>query len=318
MATIDDELAGLRSKMEEELMASLKAGTSVFKYVPNNIGEILYCDSSNPKAEPDTKEQTRKKIIYSIIIPLAIIVFCWLVFNESPIFDTIVTIVMGIISIYSINKCLSFKGKDYFVGTEGAVEITFEKTRDNITNKTEAFFRDFEDLVTSETKKYKNSVYQGTEYSFIVYGHESDGEKKVVAGIEGTYNQEEPKDYYIDRIYRFWKKIETYWSQYKLALLKDALTNGEPIGFNVYTDKNFYNDYIVFKDKEISIHGKAYNKDNIKKWYFKNGNLIIEDVNHSTKFLGLISKGDKETIPLSIIGNRELFFTFFQFFVSTL
>ena len=318
MAKVDDTLADCLSKMEEKLLASLKAGNSVFKYVPNNIGEILYCDSSNPKAEPDTKEQTRKKIIYSIIIPLAIIVFCWLVFNESPIFDTIVTIVMGIISIYSINKCLSFNGKDYFVGTEGATEITFDKTRDNITNKTEVFFRDFEDLVTSETKKYKNRVYQGTEYSFIVFGHESNGEKKVVAGVEGTYSQEDPKDYYTDRIYRFWKKIETFWSQYKLALLKEALTNGEPIGFNVYTDKEFYNNYIVFQDKELTIHGKVYNKDNIKDLYFKNGNLIIEDVNHSTKLFGLISKGDKETIPLSIIGNRELFLTFFQYFASTL
>ena len=306
------------ARTEDDLMISLKAGTSVFKFIPDDIGEILYCDSNNPKAEPDTKEQTRKKLILSVVIPAAIIAFCWLVFNESPIFDSIVSVIMGIISIYSISQCLSFSGKDYFVGSEGAAEIAFDKTRDNITSKTEVYFKDFEDMVTSETRNYKNRVYQGTDYTFVVYGHEVDNQKKVVTSIQSSYHQEKPEGYYEDRIYRYWKKIEACWSQYKLALIKDSLNRGEAIGFNVYTDKAFYDNYIVFQGKQLTIHGKVYDKSNIKDLYFKNGNLIIEDVNHSSKLFGLIQKGDKENIPLSIIGNRELFLTFFQYFVSTL
>ena len=81
---------------------------------------------------------------------------------------------------------------------------------------------------------------------------------------------------------------------------------------------HFYNDYIVFKGREIAIGDKIYNRSNVKNIRFDKGNLIIEDVNHSSKLFGLIEKGDKETIPLHSIGNRELFLTFFQYFASTL
>ena len=306
------------ARIEEDLLMGLKSGETIFRYVPENIGEIVYCDSSNPKAEPDTKEQTRKKIILSVTIPAAIVLFCWLVFNESPIFDSIVTVVMAIIGYISVNNCLNFKGTDYFVGTEGAVIASFDKTRDNISSKKEMFFRDFSDVVTGETRKYKNRSYQGTDYHFIVYAHEVDKEKKVIASIVDSYDQEKPGNYYTDQKYRFWKKLESLWSQYRLAQIKDDLERGEAIGFNVYTEKGFANDYIMFKGKELAVGGKIYNKSNVKNIKFNNGSLIIEDVNHSSKLFGLIEKGDKENIPLHTIGNRELFLTFFQYFASTL
>lgn len=306
------------ARLEDDLMASLISGDSVFRYIPDNIGKILYCDSTNPKAAPDTKEQTRKKLIWSIFVPLAITVVCWLVFNESPIFDSLVTIVMLIIGYISVNNCLNFNGTDYFVGTDGAVIAKFDKTRDHIVSQQIVLFSEVSDLLTGETKKYKNRSYVGTDYHFIVYGHEIDNQKKVIASVDSSYKQEKPGNYYTDQLYRFWKKLENSWSQYKLSQLKDALNKGEAIGFNIYGDKSFSNDYILFKGKEMAIGGKIYNKDNIKDVKFDNGNLIIVDVNHESKFFGLIQKGDKETIPLHCIGNRELFLTFFQYFASTL
>lgn len=306
------------TRKEDELLMGLKSGETVFQYVPANIGEIVYCDSSNPKAEPDTKEQTRNKIIMSVTIPAAIVFFCWLVFNESPVFDSIVTIVMAIICCISVYNCLHFNGIDYFVGTEGAVIASFDKTRDNISSMKEMFFRDFSDVVTGETRKYTNRTYQGTDYHFFIYGHEVDNKKDLIACITDSYKQEKPGNYYKDQKYRFWKKLETFWSQYRLAQLKDALERGEAIGFNIYTEKGFSNDYIMFKGKEIAVGGKIYNKSNVKSIKFDNGSLIIEDVNHSSKLFGLIESGDKESIPLHTIGNRELFLTFFQYFASTL
>lgn len=73
------------ARTEEELFASLGSDNSIIKYVPEEIGRIVYCDSDNPKAEPDSKEQTRIKMALSIVIPAAIIAFCWIVFDESPI-----------------------------------------------------------------------------------------------------------------------------------------------------------------------------------------------------------------------------------------
>lgn len=306
------------ARLEDDLMASLISGDSVFRYIPDNIGKILYCDSTNPKAAPDTKEQTLKKLIWSVVIPLTITVVCWLVFNESPIFDSIVTIVMFIIGYISVNNCLNFNGTDYFVGTDGAVIAKFDKTRENISSKQIVLFKDVSDLLTRETRKYRNRSYEGTDYHFIVYGHEENSKKKVIASVASSYHQENPGNYYKDQHYRFWKKLESCWSQYKLSQLKNSLNNGEAIGFNIYGDKGFYNNYIMFIGKEMAIRGKIYNKDNIKDVKFDNGSLIIENVNHTSKFFGLIEKGDKEVIPLQSIGNRELFLTFFQYFSSTL
>ena len=98
--------------------------------------EITY---SIPKAEPDSQSETIRKTILSIIIPVAIAAFCWLVFNESPVFDTIVSIAMVIACFYMVNKCQTFKGTDYFVGTEGCVELSFDKNRNNIVSKKEVF-----------------------------------------------------------------------------------------------------------------------------------------------------------------------------------
>lgn len=305
-------------RIEDHLLESLKNGDTIFKYIPDNIGEIVYCDSSNPKAEADTKEQTRNKILWSVGIPVAIVAFCWLVFNESPFFDSIATIIMVATAIYGIGKCLSFNGTDYFVGTEGAAEVCFDKNRDNVISKKEVLYDDFEDIVTSETRNYKNGSYIGTKYYFVIYGKENENERKVIYSIADEYNQEKPGNYYTDQKYRFWKSIERNWSRYKLNLLKDTLNEGKDIGFNLYTEKGFLNNYITFKGNQVKIGATIYDKNNVKNIGFNNGNLIIENTNHSTKFFGLIEKGDKETIPLSMIGNRELFFTFFQFFASTI
>ena len=305
-------------RLEDQLLENLQSGNPVFRFIPDNIGEIVYCDSTNPKERPDSKEETRKKAILSVVIPCAIAAFCWLVFNESPIFDSIASIVMIIIMIVSLKNCFSFKGTDYFVGTDGAAMVDFENNRDNITAKFIVRFEDFDDFVTGETRRYRNGSYEGTDYHFTVYGYEVNNKRKVIAGTEGTYSQEKPGDYYTDQTYRFWKTVEMKWSRYKLELLKTALNNGEAIGFNVYSDKGFNNDYLVFQGAQVTIGGTVYDRTTVKNIGFNNGNLIVEHANHASKFFGLIEKGNKETIPLHMIGNRELFFTFFQYFTSTL
>lgn len=310
-------------RVEDILYENSVNGTPIFKHpifknIPQNIGEVIYCDSSNPKVSPDSKEVTRKKVILSIVIPAAIAVFCWFVFDESPIFDTIVSIIMVIICMVSVNNCLSFDGQDYFVGRLGATILSFEKSRDNIINEKTILFEEVGDIVTSETKKYKNFSYNGTEYYFVIFAHEKDGRRDILAKVEGVYYQEKPDDYYTDQIYRFWKTIETNWCKYKFEQLKSNFNEGKAIGFNIYTEKGFVNNYIVFQGNKIKIGEKFYDKTNIKRLGFSNGNLIIEDKNYSSTLFGLIKKGDKEEIPFSAIGNRELFLIFFQFFESTL
>ena len=35
------------ARIEDELFASLNSGESIIKFVPEDIGEIVYCDSDN-------------------------------------------------------------------------------------------------------------------------------------------------------------------------------------------------------------------------------------------------------------------------------
>ena len=57
----------------------------------------------------------------------------------------------------AFRMCKSFTGTDFFVGTDGAAIVTFDKTRDNIIEKIFYYFRDFEDLLLAEVKQYQNN-----------------------------------------------------------------------------------------------------------------------------------------------------------------
>ena len=227
--------------LEDILLRELNKGTSVFKYIPDDIGDIIYCDSSNAKAAPDSKEETRKKMLLSICIPTLLIVLDWIFFYTSPIMSSIVSAILLFVMYKCVKNTLSFKGSDYFVGTKGFALCDFDGTRDNITAKASYHFDDFSDLVTAETRHYQNRVYQYTEYFFQFWSKEKDGVKNILANIQSTYNQEKPKDYYEDRTYRFWKVIEDTWSKYKFYLLKKEFgLTSDTIGFTVYSDKNFF------------------------------------------------------------------------------
>ena len=305
-------------RREDILLQNLKSGCSVFQVIPDDIGEIVYCDSSNPKAEADSKGTTVKKIILSILIPSAIVAFCWLVFDKSPIIDSIVTVIAVIVGGVAVYECISFHGKDYFVGNEGAALYSFNKSRDDVTEEMAMHFRDFEDMLISETRRFKNGAYDGTEYSFDVYGHTIDDERIVIVHYADVYNQKKPEDYYTDQTFRFWKKVELYWTFYRLSQLKEDLAKGKPIGFNIYVNDQYFDNYIVFKGDTITIGRRTFHRENVKNVKFHNGELIIKGINDTQKFYGLIGNKDETTVALSSIGNRELFLRFFHYFASTL
>lgn len=293
---------------------ALKAGTAVFKHVPDAIGKIVYCDSTNAKAAPDSKEKTRVKLLMSSVIPLLVITICWFLLSSSPVWATVITIVACIVAYICIYNSLTFSGTDYFVGTEGAAVVSFKKSRENIVRNEVFLFRDFKDIVTGETLIYRDNIYQKTEYHFTIYGHEQPGLIPVLFYRSSNYVQEDTSKHYDDRVYRFCKRVEEAWSQYKLPQLKNALGSRQPVGFNLYSQNKCIPDYLVFKDGGLYIYNKVYDRNNIKNIHSYNGDLIIEDINYSSSFLGLIQKGDRAVIPMQQIGNSQLFLACFEYF----
>ena len=110
-----------------------KLGTEecFFKVLPQNIGEIQYCRSTNPKAEKDSPKVRRKQYLMAIGIPVLIAGGLAAIFNNSPVFIGIECLAALIIIIKIVSKINSFKGEDFFVGTEGYARMSFDGDRED-------------------------------------------------------------------------------------------------------------------------------------------------------------------------------------------
>ena len=78
-------------------------------------------------------------------------------------------------------------------------------------------------------------------------------------------------------------------------------------------EKEWYaSPYVKVSQDAIIVGQREYNRDTLKNIWFENGDLVLEHVNHSKKFLGLVEKGNIDHIPLKDIGNRKLFMLYLQ------
>lgn len=109
-----------------------------------------------------------------------------------------------------------------YVGREGVVKFTCSGSRDSV--REELFrFRDATELRTSQTRRYTNGVYQGTDYSYTW----TDVNERPCHVISGTHNSEQgtPPD---KDLYHYAIAAEIAWSTY---LFDDAerqlMTKGE-------------------------------------------------------------------------------------------
>lgn len=302
-------------------MEALEKNEAPFRYIPTEIGSLKFCYTNNIKSEPYSIQEKRKKLFSWIGGSIAVAVACWLVFNNSPIFDSIVSVIALIVIIKSINNISNFKGKDYFVGDEGFAVIGFEKNRDNIVSKSIHKYDDFSELITGETIKKQNGAYVGTDYFFGFFSKpisSGNGSARVNLILDegGTHNQEKAKDDQYNEHYTFWKQIEDIWTKRKLAELLASNSLSEVTFSILYSPKNednwFASPYVTISSDAITVSGREYNRETLKNIWFENGNLVIEHVNHSKKFLGLVEKGNIERIPLTNIGNKKLFMLYLQ------
>lgn len=311
----------LVEQQSKDLMDAIAKNEAPFRFIPTEIGELKFCCTNNIKSEPYTKQEKNKKLFTWIGSCVAIAVACWLIFNNSPIFDTIISIIALIVIIKTINNITKFKGKDYFVGDAGFAVVEFEKNRDNIVSKSIHKYDDFSELITGETIKKQNGVYIGTDYFFGFFSKPISTENgssrvKLILDESGTYNQEKPKEIQFNEHYTFWKQIEDIWTKRKLSELL-AQNRLSEVTFSLLhspknVDKWLATPYITISNDAIIVGGREYNSKTFKKLWFENGNLVIEHVNHSKKLFGLIEKGNIERIPLTNIGNKKLFFLYLQ------
>lgn len=311
----------LVEQQSKSLMDAIAKNEAPFRFIPTEIGELKFCYTNNIKSEPYSKQEKNKKLFTWIGSCLAISAACWLIFNNSPIFDTIVSIIALIVIFKTINNITNFKGKDYFVGDKGFAVVEFEKNRDIIVSKSIHKYDDFSELITGETIKKQNGAYVGTDYFFGFFSkpisiENGSSRVKLILDEGGTHNQEKPKDTQFNEHYTFWKQIEDIWTKRKLSELLAQNGLSEVTFSLLHSPKNeekwFATPYVTISREAIIVGGREYNRATLKNLWFENGNLVIEHVNHSKKLFGLVEKGDIERIPLTNIGNKKLFMLYLQ------
>lgn len=108
------EKVNLNESLSSQYIAEIERGESAFRYVPTEIGKVTFCGSTNYKKEADNPDKRKKQLLICICIFVGIPTLSWMVFNNSPTWNTILTIAC-IIGLYKISRMIySFKGERLF------------------------------------------------------------------------------------------------------------------------------------------------------------------------------------------------------------
>lgn len=289
------------------------AGSAIFRYIPEAIGSLLYCDTDQAKEEPLTAAEAKKKKLISIIIGVCGLALIWGFLYSHYIWASILSIVLLLCCWMYFDT--SFDGADYFLGEKGWAIVSFSGTRDNITSESVYLFEELSYLFTGEVINKRNYSYTGTDYYFTFYKHPENDVYDVAFTISGSYNDKKPDDPMnpdgSDCIYQLMKAVERQWT----LLFFNSHKDDDEINFAISDKENrLFSDAITIGHDYIDVGGTRYNHANTKKIYSSNGSLVIEHINHKTKWFGFKEEGDKHAIPLAQVGNRQAFLMLFESF----
>ena len=318
---IDERHESIRKEQFEKV----KTGNSVFGFVPSEIGEITFCDSTEWGEKAPTSSEANKFRIWTLVIAGGIIAFFWLVFPNATVLNIIVTIILSLIGILLIATAGDFSGTDYFIGNDGFAVMKFKKARNNFVEKHIVKFADVSDLVDYDIEHYdsKGKYFQSL-YSFSfhsVFGKEELKNIHALYSFTGLHKKHPGKK--ID--YRFWIRLEDAWYEYyvkKLSYINKEM--GGTFVFLMFESANKDNlkvcnaaPFVTIEGSELTIWDRTFTPEVINRIYVdrgpsnqtheKKGKLVIEGIDYTPKKLFKQESGTIERIPLSNVGNSRIF-----------
>lgn len=297
---------------QAQVIADINAGTSFVKVIPDDIGDLVYFDTDEPKAEPLADSvYTRRKII-TAIVTLTTIVGIWFWLYDHIGWGIILTLAAAFIGVL-VFLGQSFSGHDFFVGTEGYAKYHFVKSRENIDSKVEHRYDEGFLLLHKEVVKRKNGSYDGTDYSYTYIGMPNEkGIAKTIDEIDDSYNSEVLFDRFNGyQEYHYWCSIEDQITSRYLYAAERMIEAGESVPFFIAIKEDEQqwkiSNFIHLSPGAIHFGDNTYTKDDLKRVYIEHGVIYFEDSNYSSKMFGLKKTGEKISIPLEMIGNRKAF-----------
>lgn len=297
----------LLDKQSQAFLNSIEEGESIFQHVPTDLGQLVFCGTTNEKAAPNDAAKTKKQMIQTIAFIVIGIAATWAIFHNSPVFSSILTLIILFIGYKISKKVRNFKGEDFFIGKDGFEIVAFEDNRGNIVSSAKVLFSEVSDMITEQVHVKQNGVYQHTEY-FITFV--SDKKEQIVYSYAGSYDKKDP-----DLLRVFFDNVIGMWESYLAPRLGVI-----PMSFNAFklSDKGeietVWFPYIEVFEDHMTIHKKDYFYEEIKSMRFDGGCLVIEHKNHTVKTKLLFFKkesGDIERIPIGAVSNHKFFILYF-------
>lgn len=201
----------------------LKDGNHFFGFVPNNIGEMVYCDSSNYCATKDVNHKTQRVvqwIFLSISVGLSA-PFYYLYTGGTDRSESlwlcamIVAIVGACVCLYKLLTPVAFKGIDYFVGKEGFALIHFKGSRTTFV-KNEIVH--YSDIVSFNYKWHKTrGEDSSTLYTYHLKVKDPCGivVEQEIKTEDNSCSGDTSSIYIPDCATRFWKRAHEEWQAWQ-------------------------------------------------------------------------------------------------------
>ena len=306
---------------QEQILAKIKTGTSFVKVVPDNIGDIVYFDTTNTDNGPQSRNVYVLRKLIVIVLTIAALVAVWQAVSLGWAITW--TFVIGCAGLAGYNL-QSFHGTDYFVGTEGFAVFNFKDTRDNITAKDIHRFDASDFLIHKEEQKFVHGVYNCTNYSFAFLSPLDSANvcKTVYEIMNDVYRDKNGGPNTKNIKYDFLYQIEKAYSHKILNKCISQLDSEGKVTFYVVSDmsimKGTYKLQPILHLSPIAIkyNNAVYNKENSGTYFIRDGILYLERM---VELKGVIAKGPKkmtEEIPLDKIVNRDAFLTLLSQFYN--
>lgn len=300
-------------------------GVLEFFYLPKRIGKIIGAFSTLKKGK--TKPSYLKYFSSSFFAALILtaifgigVFFLWRNWyynlhksDATSIALTILSVLFLfflIVNLYSYRNEINFIHTNIYVGINGFAIFKCEGSTANISYKHEVNFNDITDLITRYEVRSRNYQYVNTAYQFLWLNTLT---SKIVFQSNGIYvakdnnpNELKHMDYWLNR------EAEKYWTVYLLDTLEAKLQLDGYVEFKLYYfENNTYKPFIKLGIGFITFlqdnESFTYKFNDIKKIYSRNTELFIEHKNFEKK-LFFFTSGNKNSIPLKNLCNRQFFF----------
>lgn len=283
---------------EKRLLKDVKSGKSYFSYIPDDIGEILFCTTTTQSAKPMSKETRMVILVLSILVPgLLIYLF----------YDVIlVDIVCLFAACVGIDIALFYKGTDYFVGTEGFAIAEFKKSRSNVVSKKVVRWDEVEDVIATEWVKVEKRE-EKLVYFIRVNGHPRGDEQQrpMLAHFKDDYQDGKLRSIYNYEV-RFWKAVEEQWMEYIWPKVQVKYDGGEEVAFHEYFGGECRENYVRLQGKNLIVGKMAFREGDMQKVEADDEKITIYGSDYDTHLFGLVKEGTTCEIYLRTIGNCQI------------